>query len=309
MPVVSIIVPVYNAERYLNQCVDSILAQTFSDFELLLINDGSKDHSGEICDQYAQKDNRVKVFHLTNGGVSKARNYGLGKATGEFITFTDSDDWMEANTLETYTCNFSEEIDVVRIGFVREGSGKRTFSSQKVVTDDICTYFIKTEYNRYHAFVWNTMYRKSLLGDQRFDENISFCEDHLFSYDYYLKCKKFCILPNALYHYRAQNNSTLSNVQDATIRFKVAELDYFAKSRLNALHNEELQRLINDVYHRSVRKAIRTVYKNKKYNFEQRKQFWEAFKPATTDGIFLIEKIYASRKNFKWIDAYFQLIY
>ncbi len=91
-PLISIIVPVYNAEKTLNRCVDSILQQTFTDWELLLINDGSKDLSGEICDQYGAKDKRIRVFHKENGGVSSARNVGLDNAKGEWITFVDSDD-------------------------------------------------------------------------------------------------------------------------------------------------------------------------------------------------------------------------
>lgn len=92
MPLISIIVPVYNSEKTLNRCIDSILSQTFHDWELLLIDDGSTDCSGEICDEYAIKDKRVKVFHKGNGGVSSARNVGLNNAKGEWITFIDSDD-------------------------------------------------------------------------------------------------------------------------------------------------------------------------------------------------------------------------
>ena len=91
---ISIIIPVYKAEKYINRCVDSILAQTFTDWELLLINDGSPDNSSSICDLYAARDSRIKVFHKENGGVSSARNLGLEKATGEWITFVDSDDWI-----------------------------------------------------------------------------------------------------------------------------------------------------------------------------------------------------------------------
>ncbi len=91
-PLVSIIVPVYNAEKYLNRCVDSILSQAMTDFELLLIDDGSKDESGRICDEYAAKDARVRAFHKPNGGVSSARNLGLDNAIGKWVTFCDADD-------------------------------------------------------------------------------------------------------------------------------------------------------------------------------------------------------------------------
>ena len=102
MPKISVIVPVYNAGEYLHRCVDSILAQTFTDFELLLVNDGSKDNSGVICDEYAARDSRVCVFHKENGGVSSARNLGLDNAKGEWITFVDSDDYILPAFLTTF---------------------------------------------------------------------------------------------------------------------------------------------------------------------------------------------------------------
>ena len=101
MPIMSVIVPVYNTEQYLHRCIDSILTQTYTDFELLLIDDGSKDKSGDICDEYALKDSRIRVFHKENGGVSSARNLGLDNAAGEWITFVDSDDWI----IESYLMN------------------------------------------------------------------------------------------------------------------------------------------------------------------------------------------------------------
>lgn len=92
---ISVIVPVYNVERYLARCIESILSQTYTDFELLLIDDGSKDKSGSICDEYALKDSRIRVFHKPNGGVSSARNVGLDNARGQWVAFCDSDDWLD----------------------------------------------------------------------------------------------------------------------------------------------------------------------------------------------------------------------
>lgn len=107
---VSVIVPVYKAEKWLHRCVDSILAQTMEDFELLLIDDGSPDRSGEICDEYAVKDSRVRVFYKENGGVSSARNLGLDNAQGEWISFVAADDWVEVDYLEGLTENLDADF-------------------------------------------------------------------------------------------------------------------------------------------------------------------------------------------------------
>lgn len=116
-PKVSVIVPVYNVEKLLQRCIDSILAQTFTDFELLLIDDGSKDKSGEICDEYAAKDSRIRVFHKQNGGVSTARNIGIDKAQGEWIYFVDSDDIVLPSALGTFCSLIYSDSELVMAGF------------------------------------------------------------------------------------------------------------------------------------------------------------------------------------------------
>lgn len=114
MPKISVIVPVYNTEKFIHRCVDSILAQTFTDFELLLIDDGSKDNSGAICDAYATRDSRISVFHKENGGVSSARNLGLDNAKGEWVTFCDSDDYVYSSWLENYDIkNYATKYDLI----------------------------------------------------------------------------------------------------------------------------------------------------------------------------------------------------
>ena len=122
IPKISVIIPVYNAEKYLYRCIDSVLAQTYQDFELLLIDDGSKDSSGAICDEYAAKDARVRVFHKENGGVSSARNVGLDHARGEWITFVDADDWISMDWLKEMMTH--SDSDLVIADFVVEGEGQ-----------------------------------------------------------------------------------------------------------------------------------------------------------------------------------------
>lgn len=122
MPLISIIVPVYNSESTLNRCVDSILNQTFHDWELLLIDDGSTDQSGEICDQYDAKDQRINVFHKENGGVSTARNVGLDNAKGSWVTFIDSDDFISINFLSTFVRFQSSDLYICGIQFINNST-------------------------------------------------------------------------------------------------------------------------------------------------------------------------------------------
>lgn len=117
-PQISIIIPVYNSGNTLNRCIDSILNQTFTDWELLLVNDGSTDRSGELCDEYASKDQRIKVFHKKNGGVSSARNTGLDNATGSWLTFVDSDDFIDTTFLDSFIKSQSCDLYITGIQFI-----------------------------------------------------------------------------------------------------------------------------------------------------------------------------------------------
>lgn len=132
-PKVSVIVPVYNVEKLLQRCIDSILAQTFTDFELLLIDDGSKDKSGEICDEYAAKDSRIRVFHKQNGGVSTARNIGIDKAQGEWIYFVDSDDIVLPSALGTFCSLIYSDSELVMAGFYTSDENNTVREQRKMV--------------------------------------------------------------------------------------------------------------------------------------------------------------------------------
>lgn len=128
---ITVIVPVYNTERYLRRCIESILSQTYDKFELLLVDDGSKDASGRICDEYAGKDLRVRVFHKSNGGVSSARRLGLDNARGEWIAFVDSDDCIDEHFLSVMTENMSPDVDLI----ISSVSNNRYIDPNKFIND------------------------------------------------------------------------------------------------------------------------------------------------------------------------------
>ena len=137
MPKVSIIVPVYKAEKYLHRCIDSILSQSFTDWELILVDDGSPDSSGAICDEYAQKDARIQVIHKVNGGVSNARQSGMDIAKGEYVIHADPDDWVETNMLEElYGKAKEEDADMVICDFIYEYAAGPKYHRQNIESLD-----------------------------------------------------------------------------------------------------------------------------------------------------------------------------
>ena len=180
-PKISVIVPVYKAEAYLHRCVDSLLAQTFTDFEVLLVDDGSPDRSGEICDEYARKDSRVRVFHKENGGVSSARNVGLDNARGEWICFVDSDDWLSENAM-LYCSSFFEEADLIRFSYVailsEDGKEQSVYQLKNFQTkNELLAQVIE---QKTYVAVWGGIYKRELFSSNlRFDCTLSIGEDWL----------------------------------------------------------------------------------------------------------------------------------
>ena len=210
---VSIIVPVYNVDKFLHKCVDSILAQTLTDFELLLVDDGSKDNSGLICDKYAAKDSRVRVFHKENGGVSSARNLGLENAQGDWIIFIDSDDWIEPNMLkDIYEKAILEHADLV-------------YCDLRMIFNNHTEILHIAEYNTNKTKMLNN-FIKSTFGtavgmlakknlyesnEIRYPIGVKFCEDFYVAIRLMLYSEKICYIPTTYYYYNRQNEASASH--------------------------------------------------------------------------------------------------
>ena len=191
---ISIIIPIYNCENYVKNCINSLLEQTYSNIEILLIDDGSTDNSYEVCKKFSMKDNRIKVFHKENGGVSSARNFGIKVSTGEYISFIDSDDWVDERYCEILLNGIKKEADLSVVGFNQTKEVKKITVSYddnyEVLNTNEAYRYIFREFN-FFGFPWNKLYKKSiieLLGDKPFDEDIHACEDTLFNSRYLTKC-------------------------------------------------------------------------------------------------------------------------
>lgn len=201
-PLISVIVPVYNAEKTLRQCVDSILGQDYSVFELLLIDDGSKDDSPAICDEYVVKDIRVKVFHKPNGGVSSARNLGLDNAQGEWITFIDADDYIT----EGYLDGVAEHDENILIKEYKKFDNTGVVACRRF--DGILSipafsdFIIQYVTDSLLRCPWAKFYKQSFIGNLRFLTDMKIGEDAWFVFNYLAKCKSFAVIPKGEYMVR-----------------------------------------------------------------------------------------------------------
>lgn len=210
---ISVIVPIYKVEKYLNQCIDSILKQTFEDFELILVDDGSPDNSGAICDEYAAIDKRVVCIHKENGGLSSARNAGIEIARGEYIVFIDSDDFIASNMLDVIygnMVNYSADISGIECAkFSHELPALIRNKRIKYKKKKLMQFVMQK--NRLYCAV-RYLYKSSILANQRFDCSIKLGEDQMFIFDYVYKCNSLVMSNYNGYFYRYNINS-LSNGQ------------------------------------------------------------------------------------------------
>lgn len=227
---VSIIVPIYNVERYLEACIESILSQTYGNFELILVDDGSPDQCGIICDKYATQDSRIKVIHKENQGLGMARNTGLDYAIGEFVCFVDSDDWLEQHAIEYWIraqrkydadivmCNYQKRNDNKEVLYRYEIRNKECCYRGKEIEQEIFWPMIGQESMVREDFtinmcVWTNLYRRELIESEQIrflSEREYLSEDICFNLQYLLSCKVAVMIPESLYCYRYNPTSLTS---------------------------------------------------------------------------------------------------
>lgn len=227
-PLISIIVPVYNVKDYLEECLNSIIKQSYTNLEIIVVDDGSTDGSADICDRYAQTDSRIEVIHQNNQGVARARKRAIMHAVGQYTGFVDADDRICSNMIE-YMFNHIGTCDVITVGsYCEEATGKvfeQTDAMEEGVydSDEAINYFhanMLAYQNRFEYGVWpylfNKLFRTSLLQEviSGIDSTLSYAEDGEVVFQYLLKCKKICITHKCLYFYRYREDSALRAVDD-----------------------------------------------------------------------------------------------
>ena len=211
IPKISVIVPVYKAEQYLHRCVDSILSQSFADFELILVDDGSPDNSGLICDEYASKDSRVKVIHKANGGVSTARNVGIENAKGEWIAFIDADDYIEQGFL-SIPKDATEDLLIQNYKLIIDGEFySKNFDKCVVTSSGMKTLVNENIAKRIYRVPWAKFFKKTIIDNNniKFAEGVKIGEDTLFVLDYLCFTKSVRYLSGSSYMYRKEESETL----------------------------------------------------------------------------------------------------
>lgn len=246
-PLISIIVPVYNTEKYLRRCVDSIIAQTFTDWECLLIDDGSTDESPNICDEYAIKDSRIKVFHKENGGIASVRQLGIEYALGIYSIQIDSDDWVECQMLEIMYCHAKKNnADIIVADyFVEENSrDRRVYNGNaegKANAQDVCKEIISS---RLMGALWNKFFRHELFSkiDLRFIDNINYCEDVLILVQLLQNPINIFFIHEAFYHYNKDNPKSITmNYNEKTFSMRLKYLYKLMEIVDNSYYRKDIQ--------------------------------------------------------------------
>ncbi len=257
-PKVSVIIPIYNAEKYLKRCIESVLKQDFEDFELLLIDDGSKDSSGHICDEYAKQDARVRVIHKENSGVSDSRNLAISKARGEYLQFLDSDDWITPDATGLLVRSAMEnECDLVIADFYRvigeRLAHKGDIREEGVMSrEEFALQMMEKPADFYYGVLWNKLYRRDIIKNHglSMDKDISWCEDFIFNMEYIRHVKNVYALRVPIYYYVKTPGSLASQGTSIskTIRMKKMVFKCYNDFYKDVFEEEDYEKIRLQVY-------------------------------------------------------------
>lgn len=276
---VSIIVPVYKVEKYLAKCVDSILNQTYKNFELILVDDGSPDNCGKICDEYAMKDERIRVFHKENGGLSDARNYGIKKAKCEWIVFIDSDDYIKEDYIETLIkiCEDDCQIGIVSYSYIYEDYKEKKYSHKNKIKkynskEALITMLYQKEFD---TAAWGKIYKRELFDEIEFPVGKIY-EDISTIYRVILKSDKVAYCNSKKYMYLQRKDSIMGR------KFKIKDMDYIYETEkmlnsIKLLNNSDLLEAAICRYINANFSILLKIEKNKEYT-KQRKEILKNIK-------------------------------
>lgn len=239
---ISVIVPVYNVQEYLKKCVDSIRNQTFENMEIILVNDGSTDLSGKLCDEFAKKDARIKVIHKKNGGLSDARNFGIDAAAGDFLFFVDSDDWLDEDMLELlYGIAMEEDADIVECSyrnvFLDHVEEETANTGELVIGDSIFALRGQIFWRYFKSVAWNKLYHKKIFTDGKRYPVGRYHEDEFFTHKAFCAADKLAYIDVSKYNYVRERKGSItdrvtSKILDGCIAIR-ERVDYVQELQLD----------------------------------------------------------------------------
>lgn len=266
---ISVIVPVYRAELYIKKCIESILNQTHTNIELILVNDGSPDKSGLICDSYAVQDSRITVLHQQNQGVSVARNNGIDLVTGDYLIFVDSDDWIETDFLETYIGEVEQSgSDLIYQGLVNEHADGTTLLKLpfgRFQNETVADAILIVEYLECLGGACNKLFKSKIIKDNqiRFLPGLSFGEDKIFTLQYFEQVTTLTLLDACKYHYNRISEDSLSRSHHSSEDlFQLIEQEYLLFNRLNhKFRSDALLHAVNGRYLSMSKYALLAMYR------------------------------------------------
>ena len=285
---ISVIIPIYNVEDYLEQCVESILNQTYTNLEIILVNDGSTDSSGEICDRYKNIDKRIKVIHKVNGGLSDARNCGLENSTGEYIAFFDSDDWADEKFYDTLYTNIKKYNGDIAVCNYKKYYSKKDIELHN--SNEVICYSnieaLNQLYDKYSVqmiIACNKLYKRKVIGGIRFPVGKIHEDEYLIPMIIY-NAYKIIYINNELFYYRQRDNSIMNK------KFNIKRLDYLyaLENRNRFFKDNNLDKLHNNGAEKYIYSIINIFFEVKKSNIknkdEIKKQLKEKFKMAINEN-------------------------
>lgn len=323
-PAISVIIPVYKCEKYLSKCIESVLNQTFSDFELILVDDGSPDNSGAICDEYAKKDTRIKVIHKENGGVSSARNEGIRIAVGEYMTFIDSDDYVDDKMLEILYQHINCGVDCVMSGlryiFSSTGTQKEyKFEPQTFSISEIDKVYEHIDKNFGFSTANAKLYRTKTIRDNQlhYAEEYAILEDGNFVWDYLKYCSTCLIVEDVFYNYRQVEEMSLMKT------FNINAIEAL-RDRYNAtewvvplLGQENLKKYYEELYFVLIRFLIQ-IFTRSQLNKKKKKELVKLYVQHTVTRKIMtkikIRKLSFKKRmiaipiKWKWIECVYRIL-
>lgn len=284
----TVIVPVYKVEPYLRRCLDSIINQTYKNLEIVLVDDGSPDNCPAICDEYAKKDKRIKVIHQKNKGLSGARNAGLDVATGDYIAFVDSDDWIELNTYEVVIQKMNQEkLDLVAFGFIYEDLNESNFVE---TIDDVDEFIDKIMCDEEYCCVWRFVYRNKIFNNLRFEVGALY-EDSLVVADVFWKIDSLGLVSSCFYHYAHENAGSIMHCSKENIR-KFVMFRVFQKNAYYCKEHNRLQAyetIVAKIYRLGLWCYMQSLKENSFLSVEQRRHILKVLEH--TNGLNCFSKI------------------